>query len=327
MRLADIGENKILRRLREFISKKNLLPDDDSSAMIIEELVNSLSNSSIVVNTDGFVESTDAPLGMMPIHYGEKVAHMTLSDIFVKGVQPIGFLLSASIPKNDSFIKLYEIVEGAVSFCKKFDVAFLGGDLNESKDLVLDGFAFGFSPEQSIIPRRGAKKTNLIVTIPWFGYASIGLNFLLSQIDIDLSSELLKKSVKEVYSPTPWFKEFMNVKNLVKITSSIDSSDGLAKSLNILAKQNNSAIAIHTLPLADELKNAVPKQYHFMFTMFGGEEFIPIFTIPKKEEKDLPEPFIVIGKLTRNKGPPKVYFENENGKKQEIPDKGWSHFI
>ena len=321
MRLEDLGEKKILASLIEFVSAKNLLPNDDSSAIKINK--KNLEADVLITNTDGFVESTDAPLGMMPFHYGEKVAHMTLSDIVVKGGKPLGIMLSISIPSKEQFIKLYEIVEGAVVFSKKFSVSFLGGDLNQANDLVIDGFAFGVVKRKDLIKRSGANIGDLIVTAPWFGYTYLGLDFLINGKDLDIPSEILRKSVKEVYSPKPWLKQFQKVLQKIRVTSSIDSSDGLAKSLHELARQSEKTFLINRLPIAKDIRRIIPKEMYLTYTMFGGEEFCPVFTIKRKDKDILPRGFIIIGEVKA--GAPDVRYVKD-GEEISIPDKGWNHF-
>ncbi len=316
VQLKDLGEEEVLRRLRSLTAKTNLLPDDDASA------INLCDSEVLLLNVDGFVASTDAPPGMPYQSMGEKAALMAISDIVIKGGTARGFLLSVSVPSDFLMEDLIEIVQGAKQFTAQFDIPFLGGDLNQANDIVLDAVAIGTAKNNNVIPRTGAKAGDIIVSSKWFGLTAIGLNYLLSGNDYGLSEKVLEATVREVYSPRPWFSEFFEIATRIPITSSIDSSDGLGKSLHHLANASNKRIVISSLPIHPLLEKCLPKEYWFSSVFYGGEEFCPIFTVPSDNIEALPDYFMCIGRVETGSG---VIFSTKDAVREVLP-KGWEHF-
>ncbi len=316
MRLKDLGEDEILRHLRPLVARANVLPNDDASAIKLND------SELLLLNVDGFVASTDAPPGMPYRCFGEKVALMAVSDIVVKGGKTFGLLLSVSVPQDFHLADLKEIIQGAKEFSEEFGIPFLGGDLNQAEDIVLDAIAVATVSNDKVIRRSGAQIGDMIVSPKWFGLTSVGLGYLLSGNNYDLSKETLEKAIHEVYSPRPWFSEFAKLTSTISITASIDSSDGLGKSLHHLAKANKKRFVISNLPLHPLLEKQLARKYWFSAVFYGGEEFCPIFTIPSEDTKCLLDEFVVIGRVEEGKG---VVFSSEEVTHEILP-KGWQHF-
>ncbi len=316
MRLNDLGEDEVLRHLRNLVTKPSFLPNDDASA------INGHDSELLLLNVDGFVASTDAPPGMSYHDFGQKAALMAISDIVVKGGKTLGFLLSVSVPSDFLLDDLKDIVRGAKEFAEPLGVAFLGGDLNQAEDIVIDAVAVGTVSKSRVIPRSGARIGDAIVSPKWFGMTAIGLSYLLSGNDYGLPKKLLKMAVSEVYSPRPWISEFMELAKSGMITGSIDSSDGLAKSLHHLANASKKQLVITELPLHPLLERSLSQEYWFPVVFYGGEEFCPIFTISPEATDILPSEFVVIGEVKKGKG---VIFSAE-GESYEVLPEGWQHF-
>ena len=93
-----------------------------------------------------------------------------------------------------------------------------------------------FSNNNLNVPRRnGANTGDYVIVSGPFGYSSSGLKILLN--DLKSPSHLFrKKSIDSVLNPSPSIK--FGLKLSQYLSSSIDSSDGLASSLHGLAKES-----------------------------------------------------------------------------------------
>jgi thiamine-monophosphate kinase len=115
------------------------------------------------------------------------------------------------------------------------------------------------------------------------------------------------------------------------VTSSIDSSDGLAWSLNELSVASNVGFRIDNVPVASEVIEfaKIFKLSPLALGLYGGEEYELIVTVkPEFWEKaenavlKLGNRLIKIGMVTKEK---KLELKTD-GKTLPIEPKGWEHF-
>ncbi|MGC8557176.1 MAG: AIR synthase-related protein, partial [Fervidicoccus sp.] len=142
---------------------------------------------------------------------------------------------------------------------------------------------------------------------------------------------LWNKLPREFLNYTPRaVKEFPLVSKAIKVNSSIDSSDGLAKSLWILAKSSNVVIHIDNIPIHGKVISYL-KNFNLNieeFALYGGEEYEVIFTTSEKEDrvirvcKSAGIECIKIGKVIEKSDKPKIIFNN-----REIKPEGWDQFL
>src|SRR3989304_2166941 len=116
-----------------------------------------------------------------------------VSDFASKGVKPLYGMISITIPKKFSKLKITDLAIGLGKAAKEFDLRFIGGDTNEGKELVLQVSLFGSA--KKIVARKGAKTNDVIVTTGPFGYSLAGLKILLNKKKATL--EFSKKNKKK----------------------------------------------------------------------------------------------------------------------------------
>ena len=131
--------------------------------------------------------------------------------------------------------------------------------------------------------------------------------------------------------PKAKLKEGLFLRSSKAVTSSIDSSDGLAWSLHELSKINKIGFLITKPPIASETIQfaEINRLNPIDLAFYGGEEYELVVTIkPKLLKKTINEiekiggSLIPIGKVTKN---PQILI-NINGKKKKIKPQGWEHF-
>jgi thiamine-monophosphate kinase len=245
------------------------------------------SNMNIVLKSDMLVESTDVVKRMKPWQIARKAVLACVSDFAAKGIRPYACLISIGIPKKYSRKNIASLAAGFTRASKEYDVHILGGDTNESKELIIDCNMMGITtlPDNRIPRRKGAQVGDLIVTSGKFGYTSSGLKIILSNLSAD--KKFRTKCISSVTLPNPQVE--FGFKLAKYFSSSIDSSDGLSSSLYELVQKNKVDFIIDKVPISHDLTHFASlnsiKTDDLIF--FGGEEYETIATVPKQNFRKL----------------------------------------
>ena len=133
-KMKDIGERVFLRRISNLVDESLLQFNDDASAISLP------SGDIMVINVDMLVFKTDVLPGMSFEQIGRKAVTMSISDIVAKGAKPHGCLASLGLTPDTETISGQNILKGVKNQCSFYNTKFLGGDLNECTDVVLDIF-------------------------------------------------------------------------------------------------------------------------------------------------------------------------------------------
>jgi len=100
----------------------------------------------------------------------------------------------------------------------------------------------------------------------------------------------------------------------------IDISDGLARSLHLLAGESGVGCAIEEarLPVSPALGEYLPQESWFDALLFGGEDYELLFTLPESAISaiDRTVRYSVIGRVTEGG----VLLDED-----ELPDRGYDH--
>jgi len=281
----------------------------------------------VVIKSDMLVGKTDVPKGMDLWQVSRKSIVMCVSDFAAKGVIPSAALISLGIPRRMKEWGIRELAKGFKETKEEFGIEILGGDTNEAEGLVIDCCMIGFADK--IVERKGAKPGDLVITSGFFGYSSSGLKIMLNGLKAE--PEFRKRAISAVVMPNPRLRLGVALAKNSLISSSIDSSDGLALSLYEIAKHSKVGIEIDDLPTTDYVKSFAKMNDLSLndLVLYGGEEYEIVATIPKDKlkkaqrlAKRIRERIIPIGKVTNDF--PKVHlFLNE--REIEIERKGWIH--
>ncbi len=277
MKIGEVGERFFLTQLCDLVFQANgsqLGFDEDASDMGLEEGLN------IVLNVDTFVSSTDRLPGMSDAQVGRKTAVMTLSDIVVKGARPLITMLSLCISPDHEVNEGIELVRGFSQYCIRNGIRFLGGDTGSAKEVILTGVALGTVEPTQIVKRGGAREGDLIIVTEDFGLTSVAYKMLLENREV--SPNLGGRALEAVYRPELYLDLVPALARQHLVTSAMDSSDGLAITLNTMSEHSNMAFIIDRLPIAEGVEEfAVQHELNLLqLVMQGGEEFIPVMTIP-----------------------------------------------
>ena len=331
--ISSIGEITLIKIIEELIFEKTgskLIRDDSFFFKIIEEDI----LKDIVLNSDMFNAATDAPEQMSFYQMGRKSVLMNISDLVVKGVKPQGVIISLGLPENLKVIDFKYLIEGIIDYAKLWNINYLGGDINKSKEIIINPTVFGFKDPKKIIYRKGLKPDDLVLINNRFGLTGVGFDIILNRKEKIEDFPKYSRAIKSVLEPNDIGNEGIILADNQLATASIDSSDGLSKSLKDLLLSNpKMGFEIEfNENLIHQDSTKYSKEYNISLENLvfnGGEEFIHLFTINPKNLKKA-QKFInskggklfKIGKVISEE---KIYFLKE-GKRIELKSQGYEHF-
>ncbi|MEM2856100.1 MAG: thiamine-phosphate kinase [Candidatus Nitrosocaldaceae archaeon] len=303
-----IDEKKIIDILTKVLS----LEHDDVSFI-------KLGNKFLVLKCDMLVRKTDAPKNMRLWQIARKSIVASMSDMVCKGVKPIATLISLAIPREFTRREINELAKGFKVAEKEFDIKIIGGDTNEGEDLIIDVVMAGISDK--IVRRDNAQIGDLIISTGLFGYTGAGLRILMNNADAE--PRFRRVAINSILLPKPR-TEFLNIVGYVN--SSMDSSDGLAATLNELSDSSKKCFIIDKIPSSDDVKRfAIVNGYNAEELIFdSGEEYEIIATLPKENLDYVMSSMNVkvIGRVEEGKG---VYIMNK--KIRRLRRKGFIHLL
>jgi thiamine-monophosphate kinase len=278
--VSDLGERKVVERILKLLKPcpREALPiGDDASALSIEN------GRALVVKSDMLVASTDVPPGMSTSQIGRKVVTMNFSDLAAKGANPVGFMLSLGLPRDFAVEDTLGIMRGVISESNRFGACVMGGDTGEANGLIVSGMAFGFAEESRLVRRSGALVGDVLAVTGPFGLTGAGLKLLLQGMKSE--QKIKKRLLDSVYEPVAKVKEGVALAASGCLSSSIDSSDGLAWSIHELSNHSKVGFLVENIPIAEEVKrfaelnNLDPLD----LALNGGEEYELVVTVKSEQ--------------------------------------------
>ena len=276
------------------------------------------------MKVDMFVEGTDMPAQMTYERAARKSVAMCVSDFAAKGVSPDSYMISLGLPRGVSIRRVRELGRGFRVASGEWGVNFVGGDTNEAKELTIDCAMVGFSPK--IVARSGASPGEILVATGRFGLPPSGLKILMDGARSEPAFR--KRAVGSVLYPTPNLKLGLAISKF--LTSSIDSSDGLSRSVHQLVEQSKVGFEIESVPKASGLVGFARAngEDHERLALVGGEEYLIVGTVKKEHFERARRAalrsggdLLRVGTVTSKR---KVVMVRA-GKKESIPDEGWTH--
>jgi thiamine-monophosphate kinase len=320
-----LGEREIIRRLTNKFGKSGpRLPlgfDDDVSAVPIS------SKKWLIFKTDTLVGSTDVPSGMTLEQAARKAVAATVSDFAAKGVQPTALLISLMLKTPVTQRTVDEIGRGLQRAAREYETRIVGGDTGEARDLVIDCTGFGIADPQRVLLRSGARPSDIVAVTGSFGKTSSGLRILLSKRKA--LAARFPRSVNAVLHPTAKLETGLRLARSGLVTSSMDSSDGLAWSLHEIARQSRVRLVLEKVPVAAEAIICAEKEGldPEEMALYGGEEYELVLTIRKEGFASLKRRIPSLIKIgTVEKGPGNVVLQSQGGL-QKVEARGWEHMV
>jgi thiamine-monophosphate kinase len=282
-----------------------------------------------VLKTDMLVDKTDVPVGMSFQQAARKAVVMNVSDFAAKGVQPLALLVSLGLPRRLMMRDIEEIAEGLNEGAREYGAYVVGGDTGEASDLVVAVSLYGTALRSRLVLRSGAKVGDVVAVTGFFGKPAAGLRLVKEKCEV--SGNLREVLLDSVFVPKARLREGLALAGSGGVTSSVDSSDGLALSLYELSRASGVGFVLDNVPVADEAKRFA-ECCHICasdLALYGGEEYELVVTVKPEcwgdAEADVAAVggrLLRVGRVTREKS---VLMELD-GKKRLVEARGWEHF-
>jgi len=279
----------------------------------------------LVLKVDMLVEHTDVPAGMTYRQAARKAVAMCVSDFAAKGARPDSFVVSLGLRKGVSQEQVDALALGFRDAEKEWNLLLVGGDTNEAKELVIDCAMVGFA--KRLVPRRGARPGDVLIVTGLFGYPPAGLRLLKGSAVA--KGEFGEKAKASVLEPKPSLEVGIALGPF--LSSAMDSSDGLARSLHTLATESRVGFEATILPAAMGVRGfAETNRLSLEELVFeGGEEYVIVGTVPSSRIAGAREAvrgaggsLFEIGKVTSGAG--RVMLATGK-KRRHIRNVGWTH--
>jgi thiamine-monophosphate kinase len=280
-----------------------------------------------VLKTDMMVGSTDMPRGMTLRQAARKAVVANVSDLAAKGARPLAGLVALGLPARLTAKNVHEIAAGLRDASREYHFPIVGGDTNESKDLVISIMLFAVAKRKELILRTGAKSGDIVAVTGLFGDTSAGLKGILEKRI--RPKRLAEPLYSAVFRPRAELELGLKLSRSGALSASIDSSDGLAWSLHELSDANKIGITIDHVPVSRAAAEFASRYRYDAkeLALYGGEEYHLVVTVKKNRfaiaRRAAQGNLIPIGTVTKRfRG---VHFFRA-GRTINIPRKGWQHF-
>ncbi|HUV01959.1 MAG TPA: thiamine-phosphate kinase [Desulfobacteria bacterium] len=337
MKLEDLGERGLIERITKKFRVDNRIVtagagEDDCAIIDLDRAKNCYRY--LVVTTDSLQQSTHFPPGITPFQMGWSAVAVNLSDIAAMGAQPFAFVIAMGIPTQTETSFMEELTAGIEDCASTYNTAVVGGDITQSRELILTGTCLGFADNP--IRRSGAKEGDLLCVTGSLGNAALALKIITNKRKVPKSIEELAK--KALFQPQPRINEGIIITNSGVATAMIDISDGLALSIAEIAKSSNVGAELYedSVPiLSDEIRDdksfSLSKRELRALALYYGGDYELLFTIDRSalENDELMQRLKrevnmnVIGTIVpAEEG---IYFKKSD-KKELMEIKGYQHF-
>lgn len=326
MKLSDVGERTLVELARKICKRGARVRvgiGDDAAVLDLD------SRNCAVVTTDMLVASRHFPPGTSPEQMGRRAVVVNLSDLAAMGAKPLGLIFSVGLPRRLKVKFVERLVRGMDVAAREHGTYVIGGDLSESKEVVISGAAFGVAHKRELLTRSGAKVGDLIAVTGRLGAAAAGLKLLLKR----LPAKSYRALVRAQLEPVAHVREGRALTRSGFVTSAIDVTDGLATNLRQLARESKVKLVVDRTNVPEHpLVRKFATRYGFGvddFVLFGGEDFELLFTVrPRGWEKvrlalkRMGTTATMIGCVARGKG----VFIQAKEKTRALPNRGYEHF-
>ena len=332
--MTKLDERRIIRILQRGMGGHDRFAGED-----VEVFGRGARNAVVAIDT--LVQSTDVPPGMRPAQISRKSVAACASDFAAKGVRPEYGTVSVVVPDGFSEGGIAGLARGFRRASEEFGIRILGGDTGGGRELVITVALYGRTAAAAagggIVPRGGAKTGDAIFVTGDFGHAAAGLRSLLR--NRGPGSPRADQRFRNAFcNPHPRLE--FGVRARRYLTSSMDSSDGLARTLNEMARRSGRMFAVSRLPCGGAALAAFAARNGCRaedLVLFGGEEYEMVFTVPGKNVarvrglgKRCGVKLAEIGTVRAGGG---VFLERRGRRRDgtggggatRIPDAGWTH--
>lgn len=274
--LTEVHENRRLSRWAELLPRPGSMPHavHESDA----ELVPLPDGSTLAVTVDTVSEEVERGLYRLPFTAGRTAAVASLSDLAAVGADPLGLLLSVTLPEGEAEAAQAEVARGVRDACSEAGTHVLGGDTNTGPRLAVGSVGVGILPAGA----RPLRRTGMRPGDRLFASGLLGLGGALAAARWLGSANGFDE---DAYRPRVTLAAGRTLRGLA--SACMDTSDGLVATLDQLARLNGLALRVERplagllCPAAREVATAVGLPPFCLLAGLHGE-FELVFSVPEE---------------------------------------------
>ncbi len=254
---------------------------------------------------------------------GRKLLRVNLSDLAAMGAQPLGYLMTVSVPRDTADDWFAAFVSGLAEDQRVYGIHLLGGDTTSTPGpMSLSLTILGHVAPGAALRRSGARPGDGLWVTGTIGDAALGLQALKGRLD-DKDGYLAGR----YRLPQP--RLGLDLSGIA--SACLDVSDGLVQDVGHLCRAGavGAEIDAALVPLSDPARGAGPDWLATCLT--GGDDYELAFAVPSGHEGVLRKlastwavPVTRIGRFLA--GPAAVRVVGPDGRELAISQPGWSHF-
>ena len=307
MKLEDLGESGLIRKIRERFKSPVVVPIGDDAAVFDVPAGQSLVFcSDLLAENTHFIRDLDPPDSI-----GYKSVAANVSDVGAMGGTPLHFLISLAAPGELDGAWVDSFLDGVALACGDFKISLIGGDSSSADRIFVDVSMIGSVPSGKAIRRSGAKPGDSIYVSGQIGGSALGLECLRS-------GDLKNPAVRRHLYPEPRHK--LGAALLERAHAMIDISDGLSTDLTHIVEESKVSARIYK----DRLPGWPGAGDHHI--LHGGEEYELIVVSPHDlAEVRMNVPLRRIGEIIGS-GVENQVFLIDGTQESVLRPQGWQHF-
>jgi len=324
MRLRKLGERELLSVIRRNFAapRKDILLGIGDDAAVIRTGAGRL-----LITKDILTEDYDFILPFQdPRLLGRKSLNVNISNIAAMGGRPLFALLGLGLPREIVLDWVVDFFAGLKEAARTADVALIGGDLSQSRKILISVTVIGRA-SGPVILRSGARPGDRIFVSGFLGDAKQG--FLLYKKGFRLEDGPAKDFfLKAFLDPQPQTALGRELSRLRAASAMIDCSDGLSVDLNHVCEASGTGAEIDLLriPLSPAMISFQKKP--LSLALHGGDDYQLIFTVKPRDLpkiKSLQKRYRLrdIGRITGEEG---IWTLDAHGRRRILEIKGFEHF-
>jgi thiamine-monophosphate kinase len=189
----------------------------------------------LAITIDTVAEEIRTRLYRDPATMGWVTVMASMSDLAAVGADPLGLVISASIPPGTDPAFVDGVARGMEDACRSLGVFVLGGDSNAAPEASFTGCAVGVVPRSKALTRRGLKPGDALFLT---GRAGAGNALGLVRL-AGLPNELFPE---ERYRPSARLSAGQALRG--RAGACMDTSDGVLTTLDQLARLNGHGFEV-----------------------------------------------------------------------------------
>jgi thiamine-monophosphate kinase len=240
--LTEIRENRLLSRWADLLPRSSAQPhgahESDAELLPLDGC------GTLALTVDTVAEEVELGLYRQPVTVGRTAAVASLSDLAAVGADPLGLLLSVTLPPAARDAVQTEVARGVAEACREAGTFVLGGDTNSGPRLAAGTVGVGLVPAGVAPLRRAGMRPGDLL----FASGLLGLGGALAAVRwLAASADGFRE---EGYRPRVTIAVGRALRGIA--SACMDTSDGLLATLDQLSRLNGVAIRVER-PLAELL--------------------------------------------------------------------------